>query len=94
MNDNKELCELVEAVDELNDQMWEDNPKLADEGGLGFSVEWFSVRWIVKFNDAQLFSSESGQREWIDDKDDYEPILVTIKREFNRLRDSFVNIKI
>lgn len=48
---------------------------------------------VILFDETVLWSSETDDREYIAEGDDYEPLVPFIKREFNRLVDGLNGLK-
>lgn len=67
---NKELLELVDVVDNINE-------KLSEQLGPN-NIDYLEIRYNtwscgVHFLDEFIWSSEDDKREYLEDKDDYEP---------------------
>jgi hypothetical protein len=73
---NIEINDLVEAVDELNDLL----PITSEQF---FTIEYSSYWVAVSFGDIQLWCSENDDREFDEDKNEYEPFMPYLKKQLN-----------
>jgi len=88
MNFKQEL-ECLEIVAELNWSILEDELK---ENTLEFCSNGFCC--LIKFLDNIIWSSENEEREFLEDKDDYEPLKEYVIKKYNEMIDLLQKQKI
>jgi len=70
----------LEIINELNQELYEK----VGEIGRDFSYSTNGYVDIVNFGEIMIWNSEMDEREWIEDKNDYEPFKPFIKRMYNQ----------
>lgn len=75
--------EVLDVVRELNDEI--DNKLENAEATFHFSMESDGYCSLVTFMGLNVWSSEDDERDFIDEKDEYEPLKDYIKRETSKL---------
>ena len=89
--ENKELLdEALDAVDKLNEYI---DSILGVETPHFFSMS--SDNYVVSlfFNDELLWTSSDDIREYIPEKDDYEPLIDFVKKEYNKYVKDLYKLK-
>lgn len=77
---DKTLQEIADIIEELNAQLCSCLPEKEQEWWSGLSCE-FNEWWAcIKFQDIELFNTESDEREYLEDVDDYEDLKDCIQR--------------
>ena len=70
------MSEYLQIIDELNQELYE---KLG-ETDWEFSYSTNGYVHIIKFGEIVIWNSEDDEREWIEEKNDYEPMKPFLKR--------------
>jgi len=70
--------DYIKIVEELNAELFEKG-----EQELSFSYETNGFCDIIKFQREILWDSENDEREWLEEKNQYEPFKPFIKKVFN-----------
>ncbi len=70
------MSEYLQIINELNQELYE---KLGEIGG-EFSYSTNGYVHIIKFGEIMIWNSEMDEREWIEEKNDYEPMKPFLKR--------------
>lgn len=86
----KPMNTYKELVTELNIELYERFGEF--EKGFEYSTTGFVDE--IKFDGVSLWNSEMEVREWIEDKNDYEPFEPFIRRTFNEYLDKMHTLKI
>lgn len=76
---NKELQEAIQIVTDLNDQLFNNLGENADYPD--FSVVTNGLNFKIIFQEICLYSSIDDEREFDDEKNDYEPLDVFIQKQ-------------
>lgn len=79
----------MECVKELNAELFDRFGET--EVGFGYSTNGYVD--IIDFNGMMIWHSDMDGREWIADKNDYEPIEPFIKLVFNKWIDKLYGLK-
>jgi hypothetical protein len=86
------MNEFLEAVNDLNQELYE---KFGDdyhyERQFNYTTDG-SVD-IVNFGEIMVYCSELDEREWIEEKNDYEPLKPFLKRMLSQEIDKLVEVK-
>lgn len=85
----KEIKEYIEVVDALNEILFDENL----EAEFYFSLETTTYFSAIKFMDYVLWCSENDERKYIEEIDDYEPLLGFCQKEFNKYADRLHKLK-
>jgi hypothetical protein len=93
---NKELIqEVLEAVANINEQLYEDR---GPEGNvLGVTIEPFTGIVIVEWGEygvGRIWCSEDDDREYIEETDSYEPMEQYLRNTINKLVQELSKIKL
>lgn len=97
---NEELKEAIDAVDNINEDIIEGYKN--DSGGdddLGLyprvSVSYMTyLGIIVEFDDIRIWYSDEDEREFFEDKNEYEPIEPYLRKQINRVVGTYKTIKV
>ncbi len=82
--------EYLDTVNELNEELYE---KIGESGEF-FTYSYNGYANIIGFGDIQLWHSEIDDREFNEDKNEYEPLKPYIKRKFNEYIDKLNTYKL
>lgn len=87
-----DLLELNEVIEDLNNDLYE---KFGDDVSLDrlWGYETVGYYTLIKFGEFVLWNSEDDEREWIEDKNDYEPMKPFLIRKLNEEIDKLVEYK-
>ena len=91
---NEEILEAIEVVYKLNPDLSDDQLET-----FGYNPLWFELHTngdcvAIEFLGYPIWSSENDEREYLDDKDDYESLEDFLRREANKLLDVIRSIEI
>lgn len=75
--------ELKQIIDNLNDKIWGINAEYEENFHLSFSFQYTTNEACIFFEDKVLWSSESEEREWIDEN--YEDLEQYCIKQFCKL---------
>ena len=75
-----EIEEMVEVVDTLNDKIMGED--WVQNLGHCFVLQYSTYYAQILFNDIVMWCSENDEREYNEDKDEFEPLLKYIKKVF------------
>ena len=81
-NNDMDFIKLIAELNEFND---------SDEYFFSYHTNGFVD--IINFNETMIWNSEWDEREYIEEKDEYEPLLPYIKKSFNRYLDEISLLK-
>ena len=81
--------DYIEIVRELNTELYERFGEF--EHNFSYATNGFVD--CITFNDHLIWDSENDEREWLDDKNEYEPFIPFLKRVFNEYADSIMELK-
>ena len=81
--------DYAEIINELNEELYDK----AGETDRDFSYSTNGYIDIISFGEIQIWNSEIDDREWIEEKNDYEPFKPFIKRVFNEELDKLARLK-
>lgn len=81
--------DFIEIINELNADLY-DRVKYVQEG-FSYTTDGYCDQ--ISFNGMHLWSSEMDDREYDEDKYEYEPLLPFLKREFNKVIDDLYSLK-
>lgn len=70
----------LKIINELNQELYEK----VGEIGRDFNYSTNGYVDIVYFGEIMIWNSEIDGREWVEDKNDYEPLKPFIKRMYNK----------
>ena len=75
----------IEIIQELNQEIFD---KYGDDSvhEILFTLETDGFNYQVKINGMLLWTDSDDEREWIEDEDDYEPLLPFLKKEYNKFK--------
>lgn len=76
----QEQLEFIEIVSNLNQEIFD---KLDNEYEYGFSYSTDGYSDSIMYGETIIWHSEMDDREWIEDKNDYEDFEPFIKKKFN-----------
>jgi hypothetical protein len=79
MNSKKNM-NYLEIINELNEELYEN----VDELDRDFNYCTNGAVHIVNFGEIMIWNSEMNEREWIEEKNDYEPFKPFIRRMYNQ----------
>ncbi len=79
----------IKLVSELNAELYE----RFGETEANFSYSTNGYVECILFGEAMIWNSEMDDREWIEEKNDYEPFEPFIKRTFNTWVDKLHSLK-
>jgi hypothetical protein len=79
----------IEIINELNAELFEKFGEI----GCDFTYETNSYVNFIKFNDSIIWCSSWDSREFIEEINDFEPLLPHIKKLFNEYVDKLVSMK-
>ena len=82
--------QFIELVEELNTELYE----RFGEVEVGFEYSTTGFVDAICFNGVLLWNSEMETREWIEEKNDYEPFEPFISRVFNEYLDKMYTLKL
>ncbi len=83
-----EIIDYIELVSELNQELYNDH-----NIDSRFSYTTDGLFDSISFDDKILWYSDDDDREWIESKNDYEPLKPFIKKKLNKYIDELVKIK-
>ena len=83
------MNEFLEAVNDLNQELYEK----VGEIGAEFSYTANGYFDIINFGEIMIWNSELDEREWIEEKNDYEPLKPFLKRMLSQEVDKLVEVK-
>ncbi len=88
------MNEFLEAVNDLNQELYEkvgvfEVLELLAE----FSYSTNGYENIIKFGEVILWNDEMEEREWIEEKGDYEPLKPFLKRMLLQEIDKLIKVK-
>lgn len=83
------MSEYLETIENLNAELFDEFKEPLYE----FEYSTNGYCHIISFNGTQLWSSELDDREWIEEKNDYEPFEPYIRRVFNEYADRIYSLK-
>ena len=92
----QELIELLDAVDEINEKIWE---QVGNEGTCILSVKYAS-EWMtyIEWNGEIIWHSDNEEREWIEDgpsiEGSWEPWDKFLKRQINKVIEEVNKVKL
>lgn len=81
--------DYAEIINELNEELYDK----VGETDRAFSYSTNGYVDIISFGEIQIWDSEIDDREWIEEKNDYEPFKPFIKRVFNAEIDKLARLK-
>jgi len=79
----------LEIINDLNQELYEK----VGEIGRDFSYSTNGYVDIVNFGEIMIWNSEMDEREWIEDKNDYEPLKPFLKRMLLQEIDKLIKVK-
>ena len=86
------MNEFLEAVNDLNQEIYE---RFGDdyhyERQFNYTTDGFVD--IVNFGEIMIWNSELDEREWIEEKNDYEPLKPFLKRMLLQEIDKLIEVK-
>ena len=82
------MSEFLEAVDDLNQELYEK----VGEIGAEFSYTTNGYCDIINFGEIMIWNSEMDEREWIEEKDDYEPLKPFLKRMLSQEIEKLIEV--
>lgn len=86
------MNEFLEAIDDLNQEIYE---KFGDnyhyERQFNYTTDGYVD--IVNFGEIMIWNSEMDEREWIEEKNDYEPLKPFLKRMLLQEIDKLIEVK-
>lgn len=81
--------EYLDIINELNEELY----KRFEETEYDFNYSTNGNVDIIAFGNLQLWNSEMDDRDWIEEKNDYEPLKPFIKLLFNKEIDKLARLK-
>ena len=77
------MNEFLEAVNDLNQELYE---KFGDDYHYERQFNYTTNGYcdIINFGEIMIWNSEMDEREWIEEKNDYEPFKPFIRRMYNQ----------
>ena len=85
----KEQLGFIETANDLNQEIYEKHGETEDK--FYYSTDGYVD--VFGFGDIMLWNSEMEVREWIEEKNDYEPFEPFIRRIFNEYLDKMHTLK-
>lgn len=84
--------DYIKIIEELNAELYD----RFGEVEFGFEFEYSTNGYIdiISFNSAPLWNSELDDREWIEEKNEYEPFEPYIRKVFNNYIDKMRLLKL
>jgi len=78
------MVDYLEIINELNEELCEKvNNEIERLSSRDFNYSTNGYIDIINFGEIMIWNSEMDEREWIEDKNDYEPFKPFIKRMYN-----------
>ena len=78
------MVDYLEIINELNEELCEKvNNEIERLVGRDFNYSTNGYIDIINFGEIMIWNSEMDEREWIEDKNDYEPFKPFINRRHN-----------
>lgn len=86
------MNEFLEAVNDLNQKLYE---KFGDDYHYERQFNYTTNGYcdIINFGEIMVYCSELDEREWIEEKDDYEPLKPFLKRMLSQEIDKLIEVK-
>lgn len=81
--------EINDVVSELNSDLYE----IHGETEMEFGLLSNGHSHVVSFGGATLWSSEDDDREWIEEENDYEPLIPYLKKRLSDYADKVQSLK-
>ncbi len=81
--------EFIDVVNELNQELFDEH----EETIHSFSYLTNTYAEVILFDDILLWGSETDDREFNEDENDYEPIGPFIKRKFNEYVEELYSLR-
>jgi len=81
--------DYVEIVRELNVELYERHKEFDSY----FEYRTTGFADLILFDGLLLWSSETDDREFDEDKNDYEPLVPFIKKQFNQIADGMQKLR-
>ena len=93
---HKQLQEVFGIVNDINADIYEANEDIVEEYGIYLEILTNGDTIIVQYLGCIIWNSENDERDFINEKDEYEDLNGFIRKSINNLTESIckVNIKI
>jgi len=78
----------------INTELYELSEDFCVEYGVGLQFSTDGYASVIEFMGYVLWSTEDDEREYIEDKDDYEPLAPFVRRKFNELINNLSTLKL
>ena len=72
--------EIIKVIDDLNSEL---GKKTNYDGFQQFTLSTNGYQDLIYFQDEVLWNSDEDDREFFEEKGEYEPLILFVKKEFN-----------